>query len=69
MMETKKNRNIVEWAMHYHQIVLMITTVLIVFGIVGLYKINKNEFPQVTIRQGVVVAVYPGVSRGVCLYL
>ena len=61
-METKKNRNIVEWAMHYHQIVLMITTVLIVFGIVGLYKINKNEFPQVTIRQGVVVAVYPGVS-------
>lgn len=62
MMETKKRSNIVEWAMRYHQIVLMITTVLIVFGIVGLYKINKNEFPQVTIRQGVVVAVYPGVS-------
>ena len=48
-METKKNRNIVEWAMHYHQIVLMITTVLIVFGIVGLYKtaifhhLSKNQ--------------------------
>ena len=61
-METKKRMSPVEWAMKYHQIVLMITTVLIVFGIVGLYKINKNEFPQVTIRQGVVVAVYPGVS-------
>ena len=56
----EKKRNIVESAMHYRQIVMLVTVVLIVFGIYGLYSINKNEFPNITIRQGVVVAVYPG---------
>ena len=48
--------------MHYRQIVIMITCMLIVFGFYGLYGIRKNEFPDITIRQGVVVAVYPGAS-------
>ena len=43
--------------MHYRQIVIMITCVLIVFGFYGFYSIRKNEFPDITIRQGVVVAV------------
>ena len=60
-MERKK-RNIVEWAMHYRQIVIMMTCVLLAFGVWGLYDINKNEFPDITIRQGVVVAAYPGAS-------
>lgn len=57
-----KKRNIVEWAMHYRQIVILITCCLVAFGIYGLYDINKNEFPDVTIRQGIVAAVYPGAS-------
>lgn len=61
-MEQLRNMNAVQWAMHYHKIVIMIVTVLIAFGIYGLYDINKNEFPAFTIRQGVVVAVYPGAS-------
>ena len=48
--------------MHYRQIVIMVACVLIAFGIWGLSDINKNEFPDITIRQGVVVAVYPGAS-------
>ena len=58
----KKKRNIVEWAMHYRQIVIMVTCCLVAFGIYGLTDMNKNEFPDFTVRQGVVVAVYPGVS-------
>ena len=61
-MAEKNKMNLVEWAMHYRQIVIMITCVLIVFGFYGLYSIRKNEFPDITIRQGVVVAVYPGAS-------
>uniref|UniRef100_UPI0028E5BED2 efflux RND transporter permease subunit n=1 Tax=Segatella oulorum TaxID=28136 RepID=UPI0028E5BED2 len=57
-----KKRNIVEWAMHYRQIVILITTVLVAFGMFALSKINKNEFPDFTVRQGVVVAVYPGAT-------
>ena len=55
---TKKKRNIVEWAMHYRQIVIMVACCL-VLGVYGLADMNKNEFPDFTVRQGVVVAVYP----------
>ncbi len=58
----KKKRNIIEWAMHYHSIVILITTCLIAFGVFGLAEMNKNEFPDFTIRQGVVIAVYPGAT-------
>lgn len=58
----KKKRNIVEWAMHNHNIVILITCCLIAFGVFGLSRMNKNEFPDFTIRQGVVVAVYPGAT-------
>jgi len=61
-MAQKNKMNLVEWAMHYRQIVIMITCVLIAFGFYGLYGIRKNEFPDITIRQGVVVAVYPSAS-------
>lgn len=57
-----QKRNIVEWAMHYRQIVIFVTSVLVAFGVFALVKINKNEFPDFTVRQGVVVAVYPGAS-------
>lgn len=57
-----KKQNIVEWAMRYRQIVIPITAILVAFGIFALDKMNKNEFPDFTVRQGVVVAVYPGAS-------
>lgn len=56
----KKRRNIVEWAMHYRQIVILVVCCLIAFGIYSLPNMRKNEFPDFTIRQGVVVAVAPG---------
>lgn len=58
----KKKWSIVERAMHYRHIVILITSCLIAFGVYGLAKMNKNEFPDFTIRQGVVVAVYPGAT-------
>lgn len=58
----EKKRSIVEWAMHYRSIVILTASLLVAFGIVALKNINKNEFPDITIRQGIVVAVYPGAS-------
>lgn len=55
-----KKRNIVEWAMHYRQIVILVTCCLVAFGIYSLPKMQKNEFPDFTIRQGLVVAAAPG---------
>lgn len=61
-MEKERKRSFQEWAMHYHHIVLLIVVCLMVFGVFGLAEMNKNEFPDFTIRQGVVVAVYPGAT-------
>ncbi len=49
-------------AIRNHNIVFLITTVLVCFGILGLTLMNKDEFPQFTIRQGVVAAIYPGAT-------
>lgn len=46
--------------MHYRQIVIMVVCCLIAFGIYSLPNMRKNEFPDFTIRQGIVVAVAPG---------
>ncbi len=49
-------------AMRGHKIIFFIVACLVVFGIFALTKLNKDEFPQFTIRQGVVAAVYPGAT-------
>ena len=63
-MEEKKEKkmSLQEWSMHYRQIIILLVSCLVALGIFGLANINKNEFPDFTIRQGIVVAVYPGVT-------
>lgn len=60
MDKNRKKRNAVEWAMHYRQIIILVVCCLVAFGIYSLPEMRKNEFPDFTIRQGVVVAVAPG---------
>lgn len=55
-----RKSNFVEWAMHYRQIVILCVACLVAFGVYSLLQMRKNEFPDFTIRQGVVVAVAPG---------
>ena len=50
------------WPLEHYPISLLIIGILFVLGIMGMYEMPKDEFPQVTIRQGVVVAVYPGAT-------
>jgi len=54
--------NIIELAMRHRSITLLIAAALILFGIYALQVMPKNEFPSFTIRQGVVVAAYPGAT-------
>jgi len=57
-----KSTNMVSWAMRNYRITYLITIVLFVFGIFALDDIPKQEFPEYTIRQGVVIGVYPGAT-------
>ena len=48
--------------MRHHGLVMALFLGLMAFGIWSLPQMNKDEFPQFTIRQGLVVAVYPGAT-------
>ena len=58
----KSKRDHIQAAMAKHSLVFFLMAVLVAFGIWSLPRMNKDEFPQFTIRQGVVVAVYPGAT-------
>lgn len=48
--------------MRNHGLVFFVFIALTLFGVWSLPKMNKDEFPQFTIRQGVVAAIYPGAT-------
>ena len=51
---------IIEAVMQNRQIMLLLTAILIIAGIYSLKVMPKQEFPIFTIRQGIVIGVYPG---------
>ena len=57
-----RNTNWLRWPLEHYSISLLIVGILFVMGIYGMYIMPKDEFPHATIRQGVVVAVYPGAT-------
>ena len=57
-----KNMNWLSWPLEHYPITLLMVVILFVMGIYGMYIMPKDEFPHATIRQGVVVAVYPGAT-------
>ena len=58
----KEKMNWLKWPLEHYQITLLIIVLLFGLGIYGMYVMPKDEFPAFTIRQGVVVAVYPGAT-------
>ena len=54
--------NWLKWPLDHYPISLLIIGILFILGIYGMYIMPKDEFPHATIRQGVVVAVYPGAT-------
>ncbi|MBR5747392.1 MAG: efflux RND transporter permease subunit [Prevotella sp.] len=58
----KEKMNWLKWPLEHYPITLLIVVILFVLGIYGMYVMPKDEFPAFTIRQGVVVAVYPGAT-------
>jgi len=57
-----KKINIIEAAMKHYQIIVSMVVVMMVLGIFGLLNMPRREFPEFTIRQGIVVGIYPGAT-------
>lgn len=61
-MKNEKNTKWVAWLMHNYLITLLIVGLMVLLGIYGLDKMPKAEFPDFTLRTGVVVGIYPGAT-------
>lgn len=55
-------RDMISGAMRNHFLVFFFLVAIVAFGFFALPRLNKNEFPEVTIRVGVVAVVYPGAT-------
>ena len=58
----KSARDHIVGAMRNHGLVVFMFMCLTIFGIWSLPQLNKDEFPQFTIRQAVIAAIYPGAT-------
>ncbi len=52
--------DIVRGSIRHKTAVYFVVAVLIAFGITGLVKMNKDEFPSFELKNGLIVGVYPG---------
>lgn len=59
-MEWKKSW--AAWPINNYRITIVLTVLMLVFGLYGMYIMPKDEFPAFTVRQGLVVAVMPGAT-------
>ncbi len=57
-----KKINIIEAAMKHYQIILSMVIVMMILGIFGILNMPRREFPEFTVRQGIVVGLYPGAT-------
>ncbi|MDD6473141.1 MAG: efflux RND transporter permease subunit [Bacteroidales bacterium] len=55
-------KKIIEWPIANYRITLLVVLLLFGFGLYGLKVMPKDEFPAFVVRQGVVIAAYPGAT-------
>lgn len=58
----KKRQGFIEACMRHNRIMLFFVAVLVLVGMYAVSVMPKQEFPAFTIRQGIVMAVYPGAT-------
>ncbi|OCK51203.1 acriflavin resistance protein [Chryseobacterium sp. CBo1] len=52
--------NLIEAAMKFPQVPIAITVIMVLAGLISLLTMPRSEDPRITVRQGLVVAFYPG---------
>ncbi|HNW44412.1 MAG TPA: efflux RND transporter permease subunit [Elusimicrobiales bacterium] len=59
---TEKPRHLIEAALKYKQIPITICLLTCLAGLYYIFTMPRQEFPEMKVRQGLVIAVYPGAS-------
>jgi len=55
-------RKIIEWAVHNRRLMYLLVGMLFIAGVYSLWVMPKQESPTYTIRQGVIIGVFPGAN-------
>ena len=58
----RDSANIIKSFIAHKKLIYIVVASFIAIGIVGLFFINKDEFPSFEIKQGLVAGIYPGAS-------
>jgi len=58
----KRRHDLIEWAMEHPSIIFFVVGLMVLFGVIALVVMPKQEFPEYTIRQGVIVGIFPGAT-------
>jgi multidrug efflux pump subunit AcrB/outer membrane protein TolC len=54
--------NFIRTTLRYPQVTLVLTAMLVVAGLLALFTMPRREDPKITIRTGLVTAIYPGAT-------
>ncbi|HEY0776361.1 MAG TPA: efflux RND transporter permease subunit, partial [Gemmatirosa sp.] len=54
--------NLIRAAIANRQVVYLLTTLVVILGLTSLVRMPRREDPKITIRQGLVLALYPGAT-------
>tara|TARA_R110000751_G_scaffold2272_1_gene12020 strand:+ start:2754 stop:5882 length:3129 start_codon:yes stop_codon:yes gene_type:complete len=58
----KKKGNLIEWGMKYKAFPIALAFTLLIIGLIGLFNMSRNEFPDFTTRTGLVIGSFPGAN-------
>ncbi len=58
----KRSHSLIEWTKQHKAIAVLMIVLLVVLGVIALFVMPKQEFPGYTIRQGIIIGVYPGAT-------
>ena len=58
----KKKSGAIDWAFKHSTFPIVLALCLVLMGAYGLFNMPRNEFPDFTIRQGLIIGSYPGAS-------
>jgi multidrug efflux pump len=59
-METK--RTLIDRLLRYRQVIIILSCILVIYGVLALTQMPRDEFPEFKIRQGLIIGIYPGAS-------
>ena len=58
----RDSANIIRSFIAHKRLIYIIVLAFIAVGVIGLFFINKDEFPSFQIKQGLVAGVFPGAT-------